>query len=262
MEFLDKIVKYKQKIVSENINKLKDIKKEVSSKNTKKENLFLDNLQKAGLSVIAEVKVASPSEGNISNFSVEKLSEIYEKGKADCVSVLTEDRYFKGSKKNLTRVKKIYSGPVLMKDFIISQYQIYQAAYLGADAILLIKAILGRDKLLEFTKLASQLGMYSLVELHYSDELSKLSQLLGDSSIKIIGVNSRNLNTLKINLKNHKQMIRKLPVDKIKIAESGIKTLTQARLVHQAGYDGVLVGKGLIKRSNPLLFIRMIKEIW
>ncbi|MGM0441845.1 MAG: indole-3-glycerol phosphate synthase TrpC [Elusimicrobiota bacterium] len=261
MNFLNDIVKYKEKIIADNIDNLKKIKKEVSAGKTTGNNRFLDNLKGPGLSVIAEVKLASPSEGKISNFSVEELAGFYEEARADCVSVLTEDKYFKGNLENIKRVKKKYTGPVLMKDFIVSEYQIYQASHLGAEAILLIKALLGKTQVIKFVKLARELGLYSLVEIHPSDDISKILELTEKEDVEIIGVNNRNLDTLKINYSNHKNMIKMLPPGPLKIAESGIKTKSQAKKVYKTGYDGILIGKGAIANSNPVKFIKELRAV-
>ena len=142
--------------------------------------------------------MASPSKGDISGYSVEKLASIYEKCNVDSISVITEDKYFKGSLDNISKVKKIYGGPVWMKDFIVSEYQIYEVLIAGADAVLLIASVLSKKMLEKLLSICHDTGITALIEIHSRNDLKKCERL---NNIEVIGINSRDLNTFMMNNK-------------------------------------------------------------
>jgi indole-3-glycerol phosphate synthase len=221
---------------------------------------FREALRKPGIALIAEVKKSSPSAGIIA----ERLEPIsiareYEGGGASAISVLTESTYFGGELADLTAVKEAVKIPVLRKDFIIDHYQIYEARAAGADAILLIAELLDRKELADYLLLAHDLGLSCLVESHSRGELEKAIR----SGAEIIGVNNRNLQTLTVNLDTSIQLIPFIPPDRIRVSESGIKSVEDVESVLRAGADAILVGETLVRSKNPSLKIgELIVPTW
>jgi indole-3-glycerol phosphate synthase len=255
MSFLDEIVAYKRSQLEKKTMPLEELREQASGRNTVPE-LFKDALRKQRISLIAEIKMASPSAGDISKYSVEKLAGIYHKNGADAVSVLTEDRYFKGSIEDMEKVKSIFKGPVLMKDFIISEYQIYEGAARGADCILLISSILTGNLIKKYINICTGLGISALVEVHTEEELGKC---LGIEGLEIIGVNARNLRNFSINPEIVNDLIKKIPAEIIKVAESGIDSPARVRELREAGYDAVLVGEAVAGSDDPAKKIKELK---
>lgn len=212
---------------------------------------------KKGIKIIAEIKKASPSRGVIKPDLDPAFTAVqYEKGGADAISVLTEKKFFLGDDDFLRIVKKATSCcPVLRKDFIIHEYQIYQAKALGADALLLIVAVLG-DKTGYFYKKAQSLGLDCLVEVHDERELDAAL----DAGVRIIGINNRNLKDFSVDLKTCERLIGRIPEGIIKISESGIKTANDVRYLKSVGVDGILVGETLMKSKNVCRDLAAFKE--
>ena len=205
------------------------------------------------ISLIAEIKKASPSAGILkNNLDVEKMAEIYQKAGADAISVLTERKFFLGSENDLMKVKETTSLPILRKDFIIDEFQIYESKILGADCILLIVAILSKKKLKQFLQVAQNIGLQALAEVHQLKELEKAL----DSGAEIIGINNRNLMNFKVNLKTTEKLVRLIPKGVTKVAESGIGSYKEVKELKDLGVDAVLVGEAIIKNSNPTLKIK------
>ncbi len=199
--------------------------------------------------VIAEIKKASPSEGVIDeNADISDIAKQYERGGAGVISVLTDKKFFHGDINFLPQVKKLISLPILRKDFIIDEYQIYESRAYGADAVLLIVAILTTKKLEKFIDLAHKLGMECLVEVHNKKELEKISKL--KDKIKVVGVNNRNLNTLKTDLSVIESLIDKIPKDKIVISESGVKNREDVLRLKNLGVNGILTGTSLMRSED------------
>ncbi len=245
---LDDIVAVKrQKLALQMQNKpLDSLMAQIDNDDTKKQ-LFKSALETPGLSVIAEVKKASPSKGVIcEDFRPKDISERYEKYGADAISVLTEENFFLGSNEYLQQVKDTVEIPVLRKDFIIDIWQVYESKVLGADAILLIAAILTDKQLAEFREAAQKLGLCALVETHNEQEMKKA---LG-SGAKIIGINNRDLKTFEVSLKTTENLIRLIPPGKVIVSESGINTADDARFLRKMGADAVLVGESLMRAGN------------
>lgn len=196
------------------------------------------------LSVIAEVKKASPSAGIIDHvFDYLAIARAYEQGGASAVSVLTDVDYFKGSLNYMTEIKQAISLPVLRKDFIIDQIQIYEAKAAGADAFLLIAAILTEAELKALYDLGKSLGMDVLVEVHDAEEL----QMVLAVDCDIIGVNNRNLRNFHVDLATTEQLSKLVGEGKILVGESGIKTAADAHRLRDASCDAVLVGESLVR---------------
>ncbi len=203
--------------------------------------------------VIAEIKKASPSKGVIrEDFKPEEIASCYEKSGASCISVLTDKRFFQGSYEILQDVRRSTNLPLLCKDFIISAYQIYKARLCGADAILLIAAILRDDDLIYLKKIADNLKMSVLVEVHDSEELERI---LGLKSFNLIGINNRDLKTFKTELKTSIQIMSKysdifLKQNILPISESGINCAEDLESLRSIGIKGVLIGETFMKERD------------
>jgi len=198
--------------------------------------------------IIAELKKASPSKGMICpDLDPAKFAKELEDGGASALSVLTEEHYFKGSIYNLQQAKAGVSIPILRKDFIVDPYQIAEAKLIGADAILLIASALEKETYTCLFEYAKKLGLYVLTEVHNFNELD----MVLDAGAEVIGVNSRNLHTFKVDLNVTKEIITKIPDSYVKVAESGVKTGGDIRMLLQAGADAFLVGETLMKDGTP-----------
>lgn len=203
---------------------------------------------KAGsIRLIAELKKASPSKGLIrKDFDPASLAAVYEKKGVNAVSVLTEEDFFQGSLSFLSAVRKTIALPLLRKDFIIDDYQIYESRVRGADAVLLIAALLDRGQAEEYIHLASELKLSVLFEIHNEQELEK-ALLVGTD---IIGINNRDLKTLSIDLATSIRLKKNIPPDKIVVSESGIRSRDDVEKVIEAGIDAVLIGTSLMEAKD------------
>ncbi len=209
---------------------------------------FKEALDKNGVQIIAEVKLKSPSEGEIQDSTdVLNIAKEYEKNGAAAISVLTDKEFFGGSLDFLTKIKEQVKIPILRKDFVISEYQVYESYLAGADAILLIAEALDKIQFISLYKKARDLGMDVLVEFHSEVSLNKVLEIEPD----IFGVNSRNLETMKVNISWFEKMAPNIPQSAIKVAESGIKTSSDLDFVSQLGYDAALIGTSLMKSESP-----------
>jgi len=212
-------------------------------------------LNKDGMRLIAEIKRSSPSKGDLSAIeNPVSLANDYQSGGADLISVLTESRRFKGNISDLIAVRSAVDLPVLRKDFIVTEFQVYESRLLGADLMLLIVAGLLKSQLVDFYQLATELGMDVLVEVHDLAE----AEIAVDIGSKIIGVNCRNLKTLEVNDKNFELILPQLPASVLKVAESGISTRDQVLSVQELGAKAVLIGETLVRTGSP---VHTIKEL-
>lgn len=202
----------------------------------------------AGLpGIIAEFKRRSPSKGDIAPMADVTMQVVqYERGGAACCSVLTDTRYFGGSCYDLARARKAVSLPLLRKDFIVSELQIYETLLMGADAILLIASILDRYELRDFTELAHLKGLEVLFEIHHWDELDKMP-----ADVDMVGVNNRRLASFETDVTHAGKMISYLPNDKILIAESGIRNAGDIKNLREAGFQGFLIGETFMRSPEP-----------
>jgi indole-3-glycerol phosphate synthase len=214
-----------------------------------------DYLRSAEISVIAEVKRSSPSKGALAQISdPAALAKIYQDNGASVVSVLTEARRFGGSLEDLDAVRKSVSIPVLRKDFMVDEYQFFEARAHGADLVLLIVAALSQVQLGEFLALTHELGMQALVEVHTESELEQALEI----SAQIIGINSRNLKTLDVDRTVFEQLLPKIPEQSVKVAESGISSRIDVEYAQLHGADAVLVGEALVRGSDPGATLRAL----
>jgi len=203
--------------------------------------------------LIAEVKKASPSKGLLRpNFDPVQLAETYAQNGAAAISVLTEADHFQGSLAHLAAIRERVSVPLLRKDFIFHPYQVYESRAYGADALLLIVAILGHEELSQLLSLSRQLGMQCLVEVHDRDELEVALQ----SGAKIIGVNNRNLRTFEVDLSVTEQLRPLIPPDRIVISESGVKSGSDMDKLAQWRVDAALVGEALVTAEDIAAKVR------
>lgn len=218
-------------------------------------------LDKPGISIIAEIKRASPSAGTIlEDINVPLRVKQYEMGGASAISVVTERRFFKGNIGMLEEAKRATSLPVLRKDFIIDQIQVYESLFAGADALLLIVSLIEEEKKLrDLLNLAYELGMEALVEVHDEEEL--ITALKCDA--KIIGFNNRNLKTMTVDVNRCEHLMsffKKLdPKSNRKVvAESGMKTKEDVKRLKELNFDGLLIGETLMRSSSPDKTIRYL----
>lgn len=206
------------------------------------------SLKASNSGIIAEHKRRSPSKQNInSSLSVEKVAKGYESAGVCGMSILTDGKYFGGSLDDLTIARAVSDFPLLRKEFIIDEYQIIEAKAFGADAILLIAAILSPQEILSFSKTAKSLGLDVLLEVHNLNELEKSIM----PSIDLIGVNNRNLKTFKVSLETSRSLAEEIPAEFVKVSESGISKVASIKKLKAIGYKGFLVGENFMKTDNP-----------
>ncbi|RJX25569.1 MAG: indole-3-glycerol phosphate synthase TrpC [Dethiobacter sp.] len=211
------------------------------------------------LSIIAEIKKASPSCGVIeSHFAQVKspaeIALLYQEAGAAAISVLTEAKYFAGCPADLKSAKSAVSIPVLRKDFIVDEYQIYESRAMGADAVLLIASLLAFTELKRFLQLLHELGMAAIVEVGKKEEILRAVQ----AGAEIIGINNRNLHTMEIDLRRTLEWGPYVPRDRVLISESGIHCREQVKQLKELGVNAILVGNSLMSSSDP---VAKIKEL-
>jgi len=205
-----------------------------------------------GINIIAEFKRRSPSKGIIRpDADLVQIVKSYEAGGAAAISVLTEEDYFSGSLDDLRTVKETVRLPVLRKDFVFEEYQVYESAAAGADAILLIVAVLDDELLLRLRHLAEdELGLDALVEVHTSEEMSRAVA----SGASLIGVNNRDLRTFEVSIETSIALAREAPSNVLLISESGLRSSEDLRRLHGVGYRGFLIGETLMRADDPEAF--------
>lgn len=209
-----------------------------------------------GLSFICEIKKASPSKGLIAqDFRYREIAGEYQRAGADAVSVLTEPEYFLGCSRYLEEIHREISLPLLRKDFVVDEYQIYEARVLGASAILLICALLDERRLGRYLEICRRLGLDALVEAHDDREVTMAAR----AGAEIIGINNRNLRTFEVDFSNALRLRALVPRGTLFVAESGIRTADHIRLLAQAGVDAVLIGETLMRAENKAEVLREFK---
>lgn len=208
---------------------------------------FEDALHAQGLSFICEVKKASPSKGIISNkFPYLDIASAYEQAGADCISCLTEPKWFLGSDKIFTDIRSHVSTPMIRKDFTVDEYQIYQAKLMGADAVLLICALLDTKTIARYLHICETLGLSALVETHDEGEI----QSAVSAGAKIIGVNNRNLKNFSVDFSNAARLRDLIPSNCIYVAESGVQCADDVAALQAIGADAVLMGEVLMRAKD------------
>lgn len=243
MPLLDEIIKNKKKEIAERkkifpLNKLKS--------NLKKSDRDFKKAISKGFNLIAEIKKGSPSEGIINKeFNIKRIVKAYKINKnVKAISVLTDKKFFLMSLKNLSGIKKLTKKPLLRKDFIIDEYQIYESRFYGSDAILLITRILTKNKIKDFIEIAKKYNMDCLVEIRNKKELKKLSD-----NVEIIGINNRDLDTLKVDLNTTLNLIKKIPKDKVIVTESGYDSSENIKKIKDE-VNAVLIGTSILKSKK------------
>ncbi len=209
---------------------------------------FYAALAAPGVSLIAECKKASPSKGLLrADYDPVSLARAFARAGAEAISVLTDERHFQGSLSHLRDIKEaLPSMPVLRKDFLFHPYQLYEARAAGADAVLLIAAVLSTNEMRELMALSRSLRMAALVEIHTGEELERVLPL----SPRILGVNNRNLQTFEVDFANTARLRSRIPADMLVVGESGIKSEADIRQMAAAGVNAVLVGESLVRSKQ------------
>lgn len=257
MSILKEIIREKEKEINrqKQIVPLKTLKQKIATLPPTRDflsaltspNTYLPRQYPRQISLIAELKKASPSRGVIKeDFDPQIMAISYERAGASAISILTEEKFFQGNLTYIQEVKKVTKLPILRKDFILDSYQIYESMAAGADAILLITSILPHNYLKRFLSLAQTLNLHCLVEVHNLGELKRVL----NTSAQIIGINNRNLKNFKVDLKTTAELTKFIPEDKIVVSESGIFTSSDVKFLKEAGVDAILVGEALMLADN------------
>ena len=208
---------------------------------------FQQALKKPGVSFICECKKASPSKGLIApNFPYLEIAKEYEAAGADCISVLTEPKWFLGNDEYLKEIAKAVSIPCLRKDFTVDEYQIYQAKVLGASAVLLICSVLTESQMKDYIRICDELGLSALVEVHDEQEV----QTALNTGARIIGVNNRNLKDFSVDTDNSRRLRELIPPNVLFVSESGVRTAEDVETLRKIGADAVLIGEALMRASD------------
>jgi len=255
--FLEKILNAKKKEVERkksnlSLDKLKEKLRKVPPPRNFKKSVFC----RKGPSIIAEIKRFSPSAGILrEDLDLSYFARVYEKNGASAISVLIDGKFFGGNLKDLSEVRKASSLPVLAKEFIIDEYQIFEARLYGADAVLLIARVLDKKKLSRLYQLAKGLKISPVIEVHSPEDVEKISHL---SSPLIIGINNRDLESFEVNLDVTEKILPLLSRSHLVISESGIKTSADIRVLREKGIRAFLVGEAILRSSNPASKLRQL----
>ena len=259
IKMLDEIVeKTKERLIESKKNKsLDELKEEVQKLEITQDFPFKKALSGDEISIIAEVKRASPSKGLIAeDFDYLSIAKEYEEAGASAISVLTEPYFFKGSNDYLKEISQCVNIPILRKDFIVDEYMVWEAKAIGASAVLLIVSILSIVELKKFLDLAHDLGLSAIVETHDGDEIRTALNV----GAEIIGVNNRDLTDFTVNIENSISLRRCVSGDVIFISESGIKTPKDVRRLKENNVDAVLIGETLMKSKDKKSMILELKN--
>lgn len=218
---------------------------------------FRKALQKPGLSLICEVKKASPSKGLISpDFPYLDIARDYEAAGADCLSCLTEPDYFLGSDNIFREIRDSISLPMLRKDFTVSAYQLDQARMMGADAVLLIVAILSPQELAAYLARCDELGLAALVETHTAEEID----IALNAGARIIGINNRNLTDFSVDFTTAARLRDRIPPEVVCVAESGVRGPEDTAILRRTGVDAALIGESLMRADDRRTLLRKLRE--
>lgn len=259
MNILDKIIEQKKQEVAE-------AKKNISLEELKDAVLFdrktfsLKESVKSGSGIISEFKRQSPSKGIINDKAdVLEVVKSYQKFGASSISILTDSEFFGGKLEDILKVRNEITIPILRKDFMIDEYQFYEAKANGADVILLIASCLSAQQVEEFTELSHELGLEVLLEIHTEEELKHFNK-----EIDLVGINNRNLKDFKVDLQHSVNLKNLLPKDVLAVAESGIYSIEDFRFLKEKGFDGFLIGEYFMRNDSPGIafeeFVNTIKN--
>ena len=251
MNVLSEIIEKKRErvIAAKELVSLEQIRSLASeARGTAKRHALRNALRGDGINIIAEFKRRSPSKGMIrADANLTEIVRGYEAGGAVAISVVTEEDYFAGSLDDLRNVKAATDLPVLRKDFVFDEYQVYESAAAGADAILLIVAALDDETLLQLRRFAEDQGMDALVEVHTSDEMKRAAAC----GANLIGVNNRDLRTFEVSLETSLSLAPQAPAEALLISESGLHNSNDLQRLQEAGYRGFLIGETLMRADKP-----------
>jgi indole-3-glycerol phosphate synthase len=218
---------------------------------------FVRPLRRPGINIIAEIKRRSPSRGVLrQDFNPANIARSYTTNGAAAISVLTEEDFFAGSLDDLRKVRQVTDRPLLQKDFIFDEYQVYQAAFAEADAILLIASILSDAQLNDLLQAAYTLGLDALVEIHRREELERVMK----HHVQLLGVNNRDLHTFETRLENSIELAGDLPKSMILVSESGIRTRKDIERLHDAGFHAFLIGEEFMRADDEGKALRNLIE--
>ena len=259
MTILDQLAEYAKKRVeiAKKIKSYDEVKQLARSLETGRFE-FENSLKGTDIAFICECKKASPSKGIIAEeFPYLQIAKDYEKAGADCISVLTEPKWFLGSDEYLRDISANVSIPCLRKDFVVDDYMIYQAKLLGAKAVLLICSILPPDSIKEYIGICDELGISALVEAHDSSEVKTALEC----GARIVGVNNRNLKDFSVDTDNSRKMRELVPDDVLFVSESGVKTADDVARLRQIGADAVLIGETLMRADDKSAKLRELKGL-
>jgi len=248
MDILGEIVSYKKKKIAEKKEKIPLAKLRDRIIRLPPARDFKKAISLPGkINLICEIKKTSPSSGLICrDFHPQNIARTYERNGAAAISVLTEDKYFQGDILHLFSVKQSVNIPILCKDFIVDEYQLYEARTFGADALLLIASLLDVEQIIKFIKMNKSLGMETLVEVHCEEDLEKVLS----TPAEIIGINNRNLKDFTVDLNVTKKLKQKIPQEKIVVSESGIKNREDVLLLKSTGINAILIGQVLLESED------------
>ena len=219
---------------------------------------FEEALRREGLSFICECKKASPSKGVIEpDFRYLDIARDYERAGADCISVLTEPKWFFGSDRYLQEIADAVTVPCIRKDFTVDEYQIYQAKVLGASAVLLICSILSEKQLEDFLSVCQTLGLSALVEVHDASE----AKMAVEAGARIVGVNNRNLKDFTVDTENSRKLRDLIPDNVLFVSESGVKDEGDIAKIRQMGADAVLIGEALMRAADKKEMLNRLRGV-
>ncbi len=244
---LNKIIEEKRKELkhSKSSASLKEMRKRIGDAGNNRG--FKKSLENDSINIIAEIKKASPSKGIIrEDFNPVEIAKIYQDNAAVAISVLTDKKYFQGDIEYLNQIRKNVSLPLLRKDFILDEYQLYEAKVFGADAVLLIAAVLDKNQLTEYMELSKEIGLENLVEVHSFKDLEKAMYC----EAEIIGINNRDLQTFEVSLKTTLEMAKEIPENKVIVSESGINSHDDILELQKNGVNAFLIGEALMKEKD------------
>ena len=259
MTILDELAAYARErtAADQAVISLEEMKELAAAKGPGTGSAFLDALRRPGLSFICEVKRASPSKGLIAaDFPYLQIAKDYETAGADCISCLTEPKWFLGSDRIFTEIREAVSLPMIRKDFTVSEYQIFQAKVMGANAVLLICGILDAQTLSRYLRLCDDLGLAALTETHNEEEI-RMAVMAG---AKVIGVNNRNLKDFSVDFTNASRLRDCIPHECIYVAESGVKGPEDVKTLKKIGADAVLIGETLMRAENKTAALKQLRE--
>lgn len=258
MNILDQIAEYAKERVRKDLEKISREEMKVLAKSAPKAdgNAFKVTLKKDAMSFICEVKKASPSKGIISEeFPYVEIAKSYEEAGADCISCLTEPKWFLGSDEIFCEIRKAVKTPMIRKKFNIDPYQIYQAKVMGANAVLLICSLLDTATIEEYLGICEDLGMVALVETHDEEEIKSAVS----AGAQIIGVNNRNLKDFSVDFDNAAKLRDMIPANCIYVAESGVKGPEDAKTLRKIGADAALIGEAFMRAKDKATMLRDMK---